>query len=183
MDKGLISVPGRPDSRVAYDQLIALAAVASTAPPGAFVEVGVYRGGSAWHLNAVAARQGRELHLFDTFTGIPHKGDLDQHAIGDYGDVDKESLRRAFPRAVFHVGVFPQTLPDDLRGFAFVHVDCDQYAGHRACIDLLYPRLVPGGIMMFDDYPVLKGAKRAVDETFSPGRLANTGYRFHVVKP
>ena len=180
--KGLISIPGRPDSRVAYDQLISLAAVASTAPPGAFVEVGVYQGGSAWHLYQVAERQGRTLHLFDTFTGIPHKGDLDTHAIGDYGNVDLKNLRADFPNAVFHVGVFPATLPGDLRGLAFVHVDCDQYAGHRACIDLLYPRLVPGGIMMFDDYPVLRGAKQAVEETFPLSRLINTGYRFHVVK-
>lgn len=182
MSKGLVSVPGRPDSRIAHEQLIALAAVASTAPAGLLVEVGVYRGGSAWHLYQVAQRQGRELHLFDTFTGIPHKGALDQHAIGDYSGVDLACLKADLPNAIFHVGTFPKTLPDDLTDIAFVHVDCDQYEGHRACIDLLYPRMVPGGLMMFDDYPVLKGARAAVEATFPPDRLIFTGYRHHVVK-
>src|SRR6185369_1901065 len=112
----------------------------------------------------------------------PHRGDLDSHAVGDYGNVDLKNLRGDLPNAVFHVGVFPATLPGDLQGLAFVHVDCDQYAGHRDCIDLLYPRLVPGGIMMFDDYPVLKGAKQAVEESFSKGQLLPISERFYVVK-
>lgn len=183
MSKGLVSIPGRPDSRTAHEQLIALAAVASTAPRGAFVEVGVYRGGSAWHLYQVAQRQSRTLHLFDTFSGIPHKGELDAHAVGDYGiGVSVADLKATFPDAVLHVGIFPRTLPADLCDIAVVHVDCDQYEGHRACIDLLYPRMVPGGLMVFDDYPVLKGARVAVEETFPSERLIFTGYRHHVVK-
>ena len=182
--KGRLSVPGRPDSRIAHEQLLALAALAETAPLGDFIEVGVYLGGSAWHLYQITERRGCRLHLFDTFTGIPHKGDLDTHAVGDYGGVNLDNLKADLPNAAFYVGTFPKTLPaNELQKIAFVHVDCDQYEGHRACINFLYPRLTHGGIMMFDDYPVLKGAKAAVEESFSKGQLMPILDRFYVVKP
>ena len=58
--KGRVFIPGRPKSRIEHDQLLALAALAETAPRGDFVEVGVYRGGSAWYLYAVCQRQHRD---------------------------------------------------------------------------------------------------------------------------
>lgn len=181
--KGRLYIPGRPKSRIEHEQLLALSALAETAPPGDFVEVGVYRGGSAWYLNEIAERQGRRLHLFDTFTGIPNKGPMDERKAGDYADTSLPDLREQFPRAKFYEGIFPDTLPPGLiDDVAFVHVDCDQYDGHCACIDLLFPYMVPGGIMLFDDYPFLTGAKQAVDESFPPERLISNGHRHYVVK-
>ncbi len=50
--------------------------------------------------------------------------------------------------------------------FAFVHVDVDLYQPTRDAIDFFYPRLLPGGILLFDDYGFMTcpGARRAVDE-------------------
>lgn len=180
--KGRLFIPGRPKSRIEHEQLLALEELAKTAPEGEFIEVGVYRGGSAWYLYNVAMKRRRSLHLFDTFTGIPNRGPMDERRAGDYADTNLDDLKAQFPKAIFHVGIFPETLPDDLTDIAFVHVDCDQYDGHRACIDLLYPRMVPGGIMLFDDYPFLTGAKQAVDESFPPERLIFNGHRYYVVK-
>lgn len=105
---------------------------AQSTPAGCWVEVGVYLGGSARAL--YGARHGRHLHLFDTFTGIPSfepdKGD--RHRIGEFHARGVlADLRRMMPAAAFHVGVFPDTLPDDLRGIAFAHVDCDQDPQHQ----------------------------------------------------
>ena len=110
------------------DSLISLAL---NAVQGPYVEIGVYKGGSAWWLAALARQQVRELHLFDTFTGIPHKGPYDEeHEVGDFSDTSYESVKSAIPDAIFHVGVFPETLQNiPPINPAFVHVDCDQLRG------------------------------------------------------
>ena len=58
-------------SLLSPEQLEDLAQLARSAPAGAFVEVGVYRGGSARVLCDIAQEQGRTLYLFDTFAGHP----------------------------------------------------------------------------------------------------------------
>ena len=166
-------------------QLQTMGHLARTAPPGAFVEVGVYEGGSAQHLYDVALSQGRELHLFDTFAGIPCRDDrLDECAIGDFcaGPEALQNIRDAMPRAWVHVGTYPSTHPCELTNVAFVHCDCDQYASYRAVIDNLWPIMVEGGMMLFDDYPYLPGAKQAVEETFSRDELKSCYCRYYAVK-
>jgi len=147
----------------AIEDMIALA---RETPPGCFVELGVFMGGTAWHLARLAIRQDREIHLFDTFAGIPEAGAEDiEHHPGEFA-ADESQVRRAIPAAVFHVGQFPETMPRDLTDIAFVHVDCDQYASAIAAIEEFFPRMVPGGIMLFDDYGCTSGVTRAVNERF-----------------
>lgn len=157
-------------SIVPAEVIEALLIHAETAPPGAVAEIGVYQGGTAWRLMQVCRRQGRTLHLFDTFAGLPVADAIDPHGIGAFAG-NEAGVRAALPDAIFHVGVFPDTLPADLGPLAFVHVDCDQYRSVRACIEHLWPRLVPGGVMWFDDYGELPGAKAAVDEVFAPAQI------------
>lgn len=166
-------------------QLEALVGLASHAPQGAFVEVGVYQGGSASRLYEVAQRQHRELHLFDTFTGTPVcMGGLDRHQVDkEFSAESTPDLIRLFmPDAHLHIGVYPDTHPEDLKDVAFIHCDCDQYQSYRAVIDIMWPLLVDGGVLLFDDYPYLEGAKKAVEETFSEGELKLCCWRYYVVK-
>lgn len=151
--------------------------IAAQTPDGCFVELGVYKGGTAWWLDLLAIRQGRELHLFDTFTGIPEKAGIDaQHNIGDFGDTCFDAVYYALshgggrPNAKtrFHVGVFPATAP---KGFfppiAFAHIDCDQYDATLSACQEFWPRMVPGGVMLFDDFNCTDGACTAVHEFFA----------------
>lgn len=124
--------------------------------------------------------RGAELHLFDTFTGIPFHDPIDYHRIGNFSDTHIDYVRRKVRSAIFHVGIFPATLPAELSGFGFVHVDCDQYQSVRDCIVELGPRMVPGGITVFDDYRHLEGATRAVNEAFGKP-LLSPGGRYHWV--
>ena len=172
-----------PPSLLHPDSIASMLALAEATPRGAFVEVGVYRGGSAWHLAALARRQGRALHLFDTFTGIPERGARDRPC--QVGDTPLALVRAAIPDAVFHVGVFPATLPADGIGcVAFVHVDCDQWGCARAAIECLLPLMPAGGVMLFDDYGVTDGVTAAVDEAFLPREVKRTaqGKAFFVVE-
>jgi O-methyltransferase len=173
------------ESIVSLPQLAAMRALAQTAPQGCFVEVGVFHGGSAYELYKVAMQQGRKLHLFDTFTGTPvYTEGLDRHKVdGEFADISAPArIRELMPEAELHIGVYPETHPIDLGEIAFIHCDCDQYLSYRAVIENLWPLAVRHGMMLFDDYPYLAGAKRAVEETFSIAQLSKCGQRYYVTK-
>lgn len=159
-------VTAAPHSLVGEQDLQDLLARASTTPPGCFVEVGVYRGGSAWHLQALAARQRRGLFLYDTFEGIPHKAYCDSHSVGDFADTDYVQVVRAFPLAVVVKGIFPGSAVA-MPGVAFAHLDCDQYQSVLESALYLQPRMVADGIIWFDDSPCLAGARQAVLELYA----------------
>ena len=153
----------QPVSVVGVNVLEEMARICAATPPGCFVEFGVYQGGSAWYLAQVAEAQGRELYLYDTFTGIPFKSEFDSHVPGDFGDTSEERVAEAIPYAKIIKGVFPDSLVD-MPPIAFVHVDADQYESYKSALAVFVPRMVPGGLMIFDDY-CLAGASRALDES------------------
>jgi O-methyltransferase len=152
-------------SLVHIDTIREFISLARDTPPGCFVEVGVYQGGTAAHLNRLAVEQNRKLFLYDTFTGIPEKSPIDRHIVGDFSDTSIELARAAAPDAQIIVGIFPGTLIE-MPPIAFAHIDCDQYASVKACCEVLGPRMVEGGVMWFDDYYCLDGATAAVNECF-----------------
>lgn len=140
---------------------------------GDIVEVGVYKGGSARVLvdHAGASR----VFLFDTFTGIPHHDRaLDgRWGVGSFGDTSVAAVAEMFSgdkRVSIYQGVFPGETGDaiDGRRLRFVHLDVDNYASYAACLEFLYEMVVPGGVLVFDDYgeDCCPGAKAAVDEFF-----------------
>ena len=137
--------------------------------PGYIVEVGVFRGGSAKFLAQTNA--GREVHVFDTFEGIPTEPwELDGHKRGDFASdfEDVKAYLSDCPNVTIHRGVFPITWPKGLSPIALAHVDVDMEAVAREAIVLLWPLLSPGGFLVFDDYGAdsCRGVKRAVDEMF-----------------
>lgn len=145
--------------------------------PGAVVECGVFRGGTALleaRTLAAAAETGRELHLFDSFEGMPAGvADEESFAPGDLSRTSPERVRRLlaeYPSVHLHVGFIPATFAGlELPRVAWAHIDLDIYEAVRDAIAFLFPRLVPGGFLVFDDYgfPSCAGARRAVDEAFA----------------
>jgi O-methyltransferase len=146
---------------------------------GAMAECGVYQGGTAYLLADTIARHATrpvQLHLFDTFAGMPKSADDDPsaHREGDFGDTSLAGVQAylaGFPAVAFHPGFIPDTFGGHERErFAFVHVDVDLYSSVRDCCAFFYPRLVPGGTMVFDDYGFphyVDAARKAVDEFFA----------------
>lgn len=137
---------------------------ATKAPPGVFVEVGVYRGGSAMLLQR--AQPDRELVLFDTFAGHPalqveewDKG----HPAGRFGDTSVDEIAHRVPEATICIGEF-STLPLPALSIALLHIDVDLYHSTKAVCERLVPLLVPGGVAICDDYGFCDGARRAIDE-------------------
>lgn len=146
-------------------RLGALRAMAESVPAGCFVEVGVYMGGSASVLYDVAQRHKRKLFLYDTFAGMPFKGAIDSHPVGDFADCNLDRIRETLPDAVICQGVFPASMVKMPR-IAFVHADADQYQSTKDICLHLGPLMVKGGLMLFDDYRGLNSCIEAVDECF-----------------
>ena len=159
-----------------------LLAAAEKCPPGCFVEVGVYMGGSGYHLAQLAKKQWRQCFLYDTFSGIPHKSSIDHHPLGDFGNADYETVKDSIPYAHVIKGVFPGSsvlMPP----VAFAHLDCDQYQSIIESVNYLMHRMSMGGIMWFDDSPVLAGAKQAVYELFGDSpKLSRNGKHYVEMK-
>jgi hypothetical protein len=65
-------------------------------------------------------------------------------------------LPQVRPNVTLHKGWFDQTLPDfvaDHPGpIAFLHVDCDLYSSTKTIFQFLGDRLVPGTVILFDEY-------------------------------
>jgi O-methyltransferase len=47
-----------------------------------------------------------------------------------------------------------------------LRLDTDFYSSTKIELEILYPRLVKGGVLIIDDYGSWEGSKRAVDEYF-----------------
>jgi O-methyltransferase len=152
----------------AYQILTTVKAVAEKVA-GELAEVGVYRCGSARLI--CEAKGARELHLFDTFAGLPSPGQNDAGVafwLGQFA-ASLEAAQmylRAFPNVHFYKGLFPSTAePIRDKKFCFIHLDVDLYEATRAGLEFFYPRMTPGGVLMCHDYDA-PGVRLAVDEFF-----------------
>jgi O-methyltransferase len=162
--------------RVRQENLLRLALDIDTrGVPGAIVECGVLDGGTAALMAFGTSKSSREVHLFDSWQGLPDTTEKDGDAAKAWaGDVVGSQARvRAVMRKLnidpdrltFHKGWFDQTFPKaGIDKVALVHVDADFYASVRLSIETWFPKLSPGGYMQFDDYLVFLGCTRAVDE-------------------
>lgn len=141
--------------------------VAKKSVEGNFVEVGVYKGGTAFHLTNIAKEQNRKIYLYDTFSGMPFssKEHNDFHEIGDFDDTDYDDVKNALPYAEVIKGIFPSSaIP--MGKIAFAHIDCDQYQSVLESTKYILPLMNKGGVIWFDDAPDLEGALLAVEELF-----------------
>jgi hypothetical protein len=163
--------------------------------PGAFVECGVWRGGSMM----AAARTlmqlsdlDRQLFLFDTFEGMskPTQHDRDhsgRSASGRFNrsrtsddtaawcdaslaDVQRNIHSVGYPgdRVRLVKGKVEDTLPGAApEQIALLRLDTDWYESTRHELEHLYPRLTPGGVLIIDDYGHWEGCRKATDEYFA----------------
>lgn len=149
---------------------------------GDWIECGVFLGLSALTWAQIRAESdpqwlGRGLVLVDSFEGL-------SPAVAQDGEranvlarakafrVDVEHVKRPFspwPEIEWRRGWIPPVL-DGLTGrqWSLVHLDVDLFEPIRDCLERLYPNLVPGGVIINDDYDSehFPGARLAWDEFF-----------------
>ena len=145
---------------------------------GDFYECGVYKGGTAMMLAKIVANApNKSLRLFDTFEGMPETDpNRDYHRQGDFSDTSLNAVRERVGNSG-NIDYRPGFIPKTFKGLeneqiAIAHVDVDIYKSVLDCCDFIYPRLVSGGFLVFDDYgfPSCPGARMAVDSFFADKR-------------
>jgi len=57
----------------------------------------------------------------------------------------------------------PSNLPEKI---AILRLDTDWYDSTKIELEILYPLLEPGGVLIIDDYGHFEGARKAIDEYF-----------------
>ena len=164
--------------------------------PGALVECGVWRGGSAMLMALTLLQRGsanKEIILFDTFSGMTEPGPEDTDLHGDAADalmqgvkgqdlaelVRAEAPLDAVREAVESTG-YDMRLVRFVRGdvrqtlaltqtlnIALLRLDTDFYDSTLAELRYLYPRLVRDGVLIIDDYGHWAGARQAVEDYFA----------------
>jgi hypothetical protein len=189
-----ITRAAKPRTMTGYDKLFALVEavryVVDQELPGAFVECGVWRGGSMQAVALALLDRGvtdRELHLFDTFEGMTEPTDEDVSvdgtpaatrlateprtawvwAVATLDDVRGGMAETGYPaeRIHYHVGPVEQTVPDEAPDeIALLRLDTDWYESTRHELEHLYSRVPRGGVVILDDYGTWQGARQAVDE-------------------
>lgn len=131
---------------------------------GAMAEAGVLMGGSARLIATV--KGAAPLHLFDLFETLQAPSapatPLGEHFGAVHGTLaGVKDLLSPFADIAVHPGIFPASAAglEDLR-FAFVHLDLDLPESTGAALEFFHPRLIPGGILVGDDYadPGVRGA-------------------------
>jgi O-methyltransferase len=158
--------------------------------PGCVVECGVWRGGMIAGMARLLGPE-RKYHLFDSFEGLPPARDIDgEKAVQwqndpsgrDYNDncaVDSDYARRAMetsgvPSFTLVKGWFEKTLPsyDFGEPIAVLRLDGDWYESMLTCLNELFDRVAPGGLILIDDYYVWDGCSRAVHDFLSQRKAA-----------
>jgi O-methyltransferase len=141
----------------------------------------------------------RDIYLYDTFAGMPqpeprddeglggalkaswdaHRTDADGAFGSDWMRATVETVRRrieplGYPpeRLHFVKGMVESTIPAVApEKIAILRLDTDFYSSTKHELEHLYPRLMPGGILIIDDYGAMPGARLATDEYGSENHL------------
>lgn len=174
----------------------AVAYVVRRGVPGAFVECGVWRGGSmmvvARTLLGLGVRD-RDLVLCDTFEGMtpptardrdvwgrtaaqvlaehPKATDRDSMwCVAGEEDVRANMASTGYPpeRVRYVRGRVEDTLPAEApERIALLRLDTDWYESTKHELEACWDRLSPGGVVIFDDYGLWQGQRDAADEFFA----------------
>ena len=159
--------------------------------PGHVFELGVFKGASLIRLATFRATLendfSRRIVGFDAFGKFPTENvemedDLKFiemfEGAGSYGlektELDEILKQKSFENIELVKGNVFDTLPEYLKEnpetrLSFLHLDMDVKEPTDFALELLYDRVVPGGLVVFDDYNSVVGETDSVDN-FLKGR-------------
>ncbi|WP_051032375.1 TylF/MycF/NovP-related O-methyltransferase [Solibacillus silvestris] len=173
--------------------------------PGALIELGVFKGNSliqfATFRELLENQHSRKIVGFDIFGDFPdtQKYISDKEFITNWNTTFKESfvskqdLEESFKHKKIEnieliEGDILRTLPEYIQEnphlkVALLHIDVDVYEPTALALELLFERVVPGGLVVFDDYGTVEGETRAVDEFLEKTAYIIEKFSFSHTKP
>jgi O-methyltransferase len=122
---------------------------------GCIIEVGVFTGGSL--ILMAKELPHRFIFGYDTFEGLPpnkwREGEI--HLPGEFHATRQQVENTLREEKITNVstfkGLFPSQVSPSLP-VAFAHLDVDFYESTMDALEFLWPILIPGGIIVVDDY-------------------------------
>ena len=162
-----------------------------------FAECGCWKGHSTYLIakNIADSKKNITFHIFDSFEGLSESTSND----GNFHNLNKnmkkeisqqfassekflnESVLNEFNFCKTYKGWIPSRFKDVAnKKFSFINIDVDLYEPTLKTLEFFYPRLVKGGIIIFDDYnfEIWEGGKKAWDDFFK-----NKEYSFFYENP
>jgi len=159
---------------------------------GEIVECGVFKGVSLSRLIKFRSLFGncfsKKIIAFDVFDEFPeaqYKPDKAQREafINEAGNRSieiKELIAILTRLKLYHnieliKGDILKTVPTYIEAhpalkISLLHIDVDLYEATRVCLEMFYPLMVRGGIVILDDYGAFPGANKAIDDFFQNRR-------------
>ena len=150
--------------------------------PGDFIETGAWRGGSCIFMRSILKAHGvtdRIVWVADSFQGLP-KPDSKNYPLDKNLDlsgwsqlaVSRSEVTQNFERfgllddqVQFLEGWFRDTLAvAPIKQLAVLRLDGDLYQSTMEALEALYPRLMPGGYVIIDDYGAVEQCRQAVHD-------------------
>lgn len=146
---------------------------------GDVIEVGVWKGGTGALISmAAAANPNTAVYLGDTFEGVVKSGENDtNYKGGEHADTSEQLVIDLLAKVGAKNGtILKGIFPDDFRSemepktFKFCHIDVDTYGSAKDVFDFVWPRMVTGGAVAFDDYGIwgCEGVTKLVNEMQLP---------------
>ncbi|MGE0046157.1 MAG: class I SAM-dependent methyltransferase [Hyphomonadaceae bacterium] len=119
-------------------------------PDGLVCEFGVAGGKTLRH---IAKQWSGRVHGFDSFEGLPENWTGTSEQAGKF----KQGKRPDVPgNAILHAGWFDKSVPPFLAEHAgpaaLLHLDADLYSSTKTVLTLFKDRIVPGTVIVFDEY-------------------------------
>jgi Macrocin-O-methyltransferase (TylF) len=128
-------------------------AIKSAKVDGIVAEFGVNQGGT---INFIGRKLPKhEIHGFDSFEGLPESWSGNQMEAGSFNNGGR--MPKVPANVQLHKGWFSDSLPkwsptNKDKPIALLHVDCDLYSSTVTIFDHLEKQIVPGTVIVFDEY-------------------------------
>lgn len=133
---------------------------------GAFIECGCYKGTTARILLDAVDIAPRPFFLYDLFEHDPAMG---HHAMPEHGADLFGVVKQRFADAA-NVTVIQGPVPDSFaqglpEAIAFAHIDMNNAEAEIGALDAIEHRLVPGAVILLDDFGAIPYRRQHVAET------------------
>jgi O-methyltransferase len=161
---------------------------------GDILEVGVWRGGTGSLMAAQTKRLelASTVFLCDTFKGVVKAGNRDSvYRGGEHADTSMDTVlqlqsKMGLSNVKLLEGIFPDATGEQVkdRQFSLCHIDVDVYESAKHVAEWVWPRLIRGGVIVYDDYGFLtcEGVTSLVNERHQgPGALTLHNLNGHAV--
>ncbi len=122
--------------------------------PGDFVECGCYCGKTAQVISRYTRLEQTEkrFYLYDVFDQPPDA----PHGMARHSDVLYEDVKarlKPYQNIIVTKGRVPEVLAEvSPKTIAFMHIDMNSVSAEIGALDVLFDRIIQGGIVIFDDY-------------------------------